>query len=105
MNPEAITNQIMIARLCTKFGWELRSDFEAELRALILAAQTHAPLEVEKENDHGAGLIHQAIPDVDGTLPRLDRQVCHGPHKWGTWERNGANHVRKCRRCPKEQWK
>jgi hypothetical protein len=36
----------------------------------------------------------------DPLAPGLKKkQPCHGPHKWEPWERDGANHIRRCRRC------
>lgn len=52
-----------------------------------------------KENDHGAGLIHPTIPDVDGTLPRLCR-VCDQPvTPWRRgWRRPTVTIHRECLR-------
>lgn len=67
--------------------------------ALLSSASQEREKKAQKD---GAGLICQTIPDVEGTEPRPgSRRVCnYGTHKWLSWEREGAGHVRRCRRCP-----
>jgi hypothetical protein len=46
------------------------------------------------EKDDGAGLIHQAIPDMEGTLPRPNRRLFGDPAKsGGDWIRMGCQNA------------
>jgi hypothetical protein len=75
---ERLENSDRIAK--TKTGDDQRSWLEdrAYWRAIVdrlerydaLLASLVIPHEQEKKEDHGAGLIHQTIPDMAGTEPR-----------------------------------
>ncbi len=52
---------------------------------------------MEKENDLNAGLIGQTIPDVDGTLPRLNEgDVFHFRYSQAEWKRANGHDLNWC---------
>lgn len=64
---------VVMKQMAIRHGSSRKRDFEVAtlmLDALLAAEGRH------EENDHSAELIHQAIPDVAETEPRLNKERC-----------------------------